>query len=52
MFDRAGFAAATKKGIGLPIAGAAFWIAASVIGPALLSSLLPSSEPRSASPMP
>ncbi|HEY5548341.1 MAG TPA: hypothetical protein VIL17_01950 [Coriobacteriia bacterium] len=31
MFDRAGFAAATKKGIGLPIAGAAFWIAASAI---------------------
>ena len=29
MLDRQGFSAITKKGIGLPIAGTVFWIAAS-----------------------
>jgi hypothetical protein len=29
MLDREGFAAVTRKGVGLPIAGVAFWVAAS-----------------------
>jgi len=31
VLDRVGFAAVTKKGVGLPVAGTAFWIAASVV---------------------